>query len=191
MAPGVSTVLQAASLFLGIFSIVGLFVRQYLTHPGDSYETKVRELQQEQWRSVSPELGEVFVDVERDFTPTDVEEEDAPLSAKYGLFIKSQYNRGLFDDLQSELDEMEDIREVFERCRECYHDALPMFVISLMLLIPGAGILLWSVGPSIIATSGVIFGIGGILFGRGMIKSWRYWRARQELDDMWEDHYLF
>lgn len=190
MPSAASLLAQAPGAIIAILSAVGTLIHQYIDHPREKYEDKVRELQEERWRSVSTELGGLFVTVQEEFSPTDVEEEDAPLSSKYGMFIKSQYNRGFLDDLENELASMDKPKNLFKKCRKCYDRTFWSFVLTFIISVPA---LVLSAIDNIITLviGGFFIGVGVSLFSIGIFNAYHFWRCRQSLDGMWEDHHLY
>lgn len=191
MASAATTVTQASSVLLAAFSTIAVLLQRYLDHPVSEYEDKVRELQESAWRSVCGSLGELFVHVQRGFDPTDVAKEDAPLEAKYGMFIKSQYNRGLLGDLEDALASMDEPKLLYRDCRKNYDSTFWMFVLS--LLASGPAFIFVSLTPNVVVlvVSSTLLGVGVALFFRGLLKTYNYWKARRELDEMWEEHHLY
>lgn len=191
MAGIVEQATTLSGILLAAFSVVGTLLVAYLEHPAKHYEDKVKELQQDRWRPVTSELGEVFVTVEKEFTPTEVAEEDAPLSAKYGMFINSQYNRGMLEDLEENLEDMDEPKKVFQQCRNAYSATFPMFILGIIAGVFGFVPLMQFSSPLLILLSGGALGAGAIFSIRGGYKAYIYWETRQQLDEMWDEYHLF
>lgn len=180
---------QAAAGLLTFFSIVGVLIQSYLDDPTDEYEEKVLELQEDRWRKVSTELADLFVQVEQDFSPTAVDEEDLTLSAKYSMFIKSQYNRGVLDDFEDELEDMDEPKQIFQNCREAYHTVFSIFMVAVVASVsPLVGSLIFE-GALPLLITGIMLGVAGGAFLSGVWEGKKYQNHRRKLDEMWEDYY--
>jgi len=188
MAAG-SQLVEFAGFVLTGASFVGSLVTQYLEHPGDKYETKVKKLQKDRWSALSTELGELMVEIEGVVENGDgYSREDAPREAKYSLVIQKEYNKDQLGDVFQQIEDVNTPKDLFKRARETRDAALERFVAALALSIVGVGIVLF------VQESGefgqFILVIGGYAFLSGLNQA-RVWRnTRQELDEMWEDYEL-
>lgn len=181
---------QVAGLLVTILSGTGALLRGIVDHPREDYQEKVKELQENRWNDVSAELGELFVKVQKEFSPGEVDG-GPTLEAKYGMFIKSKHNRGLLDDLDDELRRLDEPRLVFEKCRKAYHYCLPLFIVGILISIPAIIVLVLDTGQVGLAIGLILIYISATSLVMALFLAYRYWSARQELDTMWEEYDLF
>jgi len=102
-----------------ILAFVGVLFQTYVEDPED-YAEKARDIQESRWNSVSNELGELFVEIQNGFPPSQYNDREIPLDVKYALFIQDSYDRGDLEDLTDTIEEFDRPRQLYQKLKRHY-----------------------------------------------------------------------
>jgi len=178
---------QFAGVILTAASFIGTALTQYVEHPGEKYEEKVKKLQKDRWSALSTELGELMVEVEEAVDNGGDSLQGAEERAgRFALIIQKEYDKSEFDDVFRQIEDVNTPKTLFKRAREARDNAWNRFLGALGCAILGLGMVFFLPSQQDLAL--VVFVVCGYAVLAGVNSGRRWQKTRQELDEMWEDY---
>lgn len=182
--------LQAIAAVIGAATGLGALIVKFLKHPEGKYGEKVKKLQKDRWSEVSTELGVLLDEVEEavDLSADGGSDENPPRHAKYSMHIQKEYNRGDLDGIVDLLEAVDEPRTLFETCREARDaviDRLALAFVGIMIIV----VVMFTGDSELTLSVGSLVAGGSLALVGSAIKNAVAWRkARQKLDELWEDY---
>lgn len=172
-----------------VFAILGVLIQSYVENPEEHAE-KIKSIQESKWNSVSNELGELFMDIQKEYPPSQYNEKEISISAKYALFIQESYNRGDLDDLSHTIEEFDKPRQLYESLKQ-HHDGMFSSLSKSIFFGVLSGAALVIENGELMFVSVALSTLFGIFLINAILEFRKYKNTREEMVSQWEEDFLY
>lgn len=179
-----------------VLNLAGMALTQYVSHPRE-YEDKVKELQQERWRDLTSEIGELMEEVYEELERIESDEDAEPAwnsterptnAAKFSVLIKNDYDRGDLEDIEKQITAVDEPRELFDEAIESFNESIKLLVSGIVLGLVGGIIRSVAVGTDNEGIGILAISISGFLLVMGYSRYSQASEAKEKLKRMYDDY---